>query len=130
MKAVPQALFVVDTKREEIAIHEAHRLGIPVIGIIDTNADPDEVDFGIPANDDAIRSVSLLTEVIADAILAGSTSAVITEAELVGAPAEEPVVVDQVEQPSIAEEAEIASEPAAEPEKTEAPAEIAAATEE
>jgi small subunit ribosomal protein S2 len=86
MKAVPQAIFVVDTKREEIAIHEAHRLGIPVIGIIDTNADPDEVDFGIPANDDAIRSVSLLTEVIADAVLAGAGAAVISEAEMIGAP--------------------------------------------
>ena len=71
MTAVPQAIFVVDTKREEIAIHEAHRLGIPVIGILDTNADPDEVDFGIPANDDAIRSVTILCEVIADAVLAG-----------------------------------------------------------
>jgi small subunit ribosomal protein S2 len=87
MRAVPQAIFVVDTKREEIAIHEAHRLGIPVIGIIDTNADPDEVDFGIPANDDAIRSVSLLCEVIADAIIAGASKAAITEAELIEAPA-------------------------------------------
>ncbi|MDR3052487.1 MAG: 30S ribosomal protein S2 [Coriobacteriales bacterium] len=85
MRDVPQAIFVVDTKREEIAIHEAHRLGIPVIGIIDTNADPDEVDFGIPANDDAIRSVNLLCEVIADAVIAGSTKTVITEAELTGA---------------------------------------------
>ena len=83
MRGVPQAIFVVDTKREEIAIHEARRLGIPVIGLIDTNADPDEVDFGIPANDDAIRSVSLLCSVIADAIIAGSTKAVITEAEMV-----------------------------------------------
>jgi small subunit ribosomal protein S2 len=83
MKSVPQAIFVIDTKREEIAIHEAHRLGIPVIGVIDTNADPDEVDFGIPANDDAIRSVALLCEVIADAVIAGATSAVISEAEMV-----------------------------------------------
>jgi small subunit ribosomal protein S2 len=87
MKGVPQAIFVVDTKREEIAIHEAHRLGIPVIGIIDTNADPDEVDYGIPANDDAIRSVSLLCEVVADAVIAGASGAVLSEAELIGAPA-------------------------------------------
>jgi small subunit ribosomal protein S2 len=87
MKGAPQAIFVVDTKREEIAIHEAHRLGIPVIGIIDTNADPDEVDYGIPANDDAIRSVSLLCEVIADAVIAGASGAVLSEAELIGAPA-------------------------------------------
>jgi small subunit ribosomal protein S2 len=84
LKAVPQAIFVVDTKREEIAIHEAHRLGIPVIGIIDTNADPDEVDFGIPANDDAIRSVNLLCSVIADAIIAGASGTVVSEVEMTG----------------------------------------------
>jgi small subunit ribosomal protein S2 len=72
MTEIPDALFVVDTKREEIAIEEAQRLGIPVIGILDTNADPDEVDYGIPANDDAIRSVNLMCEVIADAIIAGA----------------------------------------------------------
>jgi len=82
MNAVPDAVFVVDTKREEIAIREAHRLGIPVIGIIDTNADPDEVDFGIPGNDDAIRSVNLMCEVIADAIIAGSTGGGITAADM------------------------------------------------
>jgi small subunit ribosomal protein S2 len=86
MTSVPQAIFVIDTKREEIAIREAHRLGIPVIGVIDTNADPDEVDFGIPANDDAIRSVALLCEVVADAVIAGATKAVVTAAELIGAP--------------------------------------------
>jgi small subunit ribosomal protein S2 len=83
MRSVPQAIFVIDTKREEIAIHEAHRLGIPVIGVLDTNADPDEVDFGIPANDDAIRSVSLLCEVIADAVIAGASKAVVAEAEMI-----------------------------------------------
>jgi small subunit ribosomal protein S2 len=82
MKSVPQAVFVIDTKREEIAIHEAHRLNIPVIGVLDTNADPDEVDFGIPANDDAIRSVALLCEVIADAVIAGTAAAAVSEAEM------------------------------------------------
>jgi len=82
MTAVPQAIFVIDTKREEIAIHEAHRLGIPVIGVLDTNADPDEVDFGIPANDDAIRSVSILCEVVADAVIAGINKVGISEAEM------------------------------------------------
>jgi small subunit ribosomal protein S2 len=72
MTAVPQALFVVDTVREEIALKEARRLHIPVIGILDTNADPDMVDFGIPANDDAIRSVDLICSLIADAIVAGT----------------------------------------------------------
>jgi small subunit ribosomal protein S2 len=90
MRSVPQAIFVIDTKREEIAIHEAHRLEIPVIGVIDTNADPDEVDFGIPANDDAIRSVALLCEVIADAVIAGATRAVVSEAEMIDIPAVAP----------------------------------------
>ena len=72
MKSLPQAIFVVDTKREEIAIKEANRLHIPVIGLLDTNSDPDVVDFGIPANDDAIRSVNLMCELVADAVLAGT----------------------------------------------------------
>ncbi|MCL2756965.1 MAG: 30S ribosomal protein S2 [Coriobacteriia bacterium] len=87
MTAVPDAIFVVDTKREEIAIHEAHRLGIPVIGILDTNADPDEVDIGIPGNDDAIRSVNLMCEVIADAAIAGATGGSVTVAEMLAASA-------------------------------------------
>ena len=81
MGDLPAALFVVDTKHEENAIKEAIRLHIPVIGLIDTNADPDEVDFGIPANDDAIRSVNLLCTVAADAIIAGA-GAEVTEAEM------------------------------------------------
>jgi small subunit ribosomal protein S2 len=72
MHTLPQAIFVVDTKREEIAIREANRLHIPVVGLLDTNSDPDVVDYGIPANDDAIRSVSLMCELVADAVLAGS----------------------------------------------------------
>ena len=81
MGELPAAIFVVDTKHEENAIKEAMRLHIPVIGLIDTNADPDEVDFGIPANDDAIRSVNLLCTVAADAIIAG-TGVEVTEAEM------------------------------------------------
>ena len=102
MKSVPQAIFVVDTKREEIAIHEAHRLGIPVIGILDTNADPDEVDYGIPANDDAIRSVNLLCEVIADAMISGSSQTLVSEAEMISADAESaaPVVAEKVDAPA------------------------------
>ena len=72
MKTLPQAIFVVDTKREEIAIKEANRLHIPVVGLLDTNSDPDVVDYGIPANDDAIRSVALMCELVADAVLAGA----------------------------------------------------------
>ncbi len=71
MRDLPSAMFVVDTKREDIAIKEARRLKIPIIGLVDTNADPDEVDYVIPANDDAIRSVGLMCRVIADAIIDG-----------------------------------------------------------
>ncbi|HAN25244.1 MAG TPA: 30S ribosomal protein S2, partial [Microbacterium ginsengisoli] len=67
----PSAIWVVDAKREHLAIDEAKKLGIPVIGILDTNADPDEFQFPIPGNDDAIRSVSLLTRIIADAAAEG-----------------------------------------------------------
>jgi len=67
----PSAIWVVDTIKEHLAITEAKKLGIPVIGILDTNCDPDEVTIGIPGNDDAIRSVHLLTRVIADAVAEG-----------------------------------------------------------
>jgi small subunit ribosomal protein S2 len=71
MAKIPSAVWVVDTKKEHIAVGEARKLGIPVIAILDTNCDPDEVDFPIPGNDDAIRSVALLTRVIADAVADG-----------------------------------------------------------
>ena len=71
MGKTPSALWVVDTKKEHLAIDEAKKLGIPVIAILDTNCDPDEVTYPIPGNDDAIRSVALLTRVIADAVAEG-----------------------------------------------------------
>ncbi len=71
MKNLPGAVFVVDTKRESIAVAEARRLKIPIIGLVDTNADPDEIDYVIPGNDDAIRSVSLMCRIVADAVLEG-----------------------------------------------------------
>ncbi len=71
MTRTPQAVWIVDTKKEHLAVDEARKLKIPVIGILDTNCDPDEVDFAIPGNDDAIRSVSLLTRVLADAVADG-----------------------------------------------------------
>lgn len=64
MKGLPQALFVIDTKREENAIKEAQRLNIPVVALIDTNSDPDEVEYGIPCNDDAISAVTLMCELM------------------------------------------------------------------
>jgi small subunit ribosomal protein S2 len=74
MARVPSAVWVVDTKKEHIAVNEARKLGIPVVAILDTNCDPDEVNYPIPGNDDAIRSVSLLTRVVADAVADGLMS--------------------------------------------------------
>jgi small subunit ribosomal protein S2 len=69
MKALPSALFVIDPRKERIAVAEARKLGIPIVGIVDTNCDPDEIDYVIPGNDDAIRAVKLLTGKIADAVV-------------------------------------------------------------
>jgi small subunit ribosomal protein S2 len=122
MRDLPAAVFVVDTKREDIAIKEARRLHIPIIGLVDTNADPDEVDYVIPANDDAIRSVGLMCRVIADAIIDGRGGQAEVP-EVVAAPAA-PVVVEpaaaecvETESPAVAvaEVADAAAEaPAAE----------------
>jgi small subunit ribosomal protein S2 len=71
MARVPSAVWIVDTKKEHLAVDEARKLGIPVVAILDTNCDPDEVDYKIPGNDDAIRSVTLLTRVVADAVAEG-----------------------------------------------------------
>lgn len=69
MPELPGAMFVVDPRKENIAIQEAHRLGIPVFGIVDTNCDPEELDYAIPGNDDAIRAVKLITGAMANAII-------------------------------------------------------------
>ncbi|MCH4184448.1 MAG: 30S ribosomal protein S2 [Eggerthellaceae bacterium] len=79
MKKTPDAIFVIDTNREIISIHEAQRLHIPIVGTLDTNCDPDDVDYGIPANDDAIRSVKMLTSFIASAVTAGIGAPVTVE---------------------------------------------------
>ena len=73
MQRLPDALFVVDTRKEKIAVDEARKLKIPVIGVVDTNCDPDEVDYVIPGNDDALRAIRLFASRIADAIVAGKT---------------------------------------------------------
>ena len=71
MKKIPACMFVVDPRKEKIAIAEAKKLGIPVVAIVDTNCDPDEVDFVIPGNDDAIRAVKLIASTISNAIIEG-----------------------------------------------------------
>jgi len=79
MKKLPDALFVVDPRKEKIAVAEARKLEIPVVGIVDTNCDPDEVDYVIPGNDDAIRAVKLITAKIADAVIEGRQGEQYTE---------------------------------------------------
>jgi small subunit ribosomal protein S2 len=81
MSRLPDAVFVVDTKKEKIAVDEARKLKIPVIGIVDTNCDPDEVDFVIPGNDDALRSIRLFASRIADAVIGGRDMKQSVEAE-------------------------------------------------
>jgi small subunit ribosomal protein S2 len=89
MNKLPSLIWVVDTNKEHIAVGEARKLGIPVVGILDTNCDPDVVDFPIPGNDDALRAVGLLTGVIADAVAEGLIAR--SGAALAGTPAAEPL---------------------------------------
>ena len=81
MQKLPAALFIVETKREKIAVSEAKKLGIPIVAIVDTNCDPDEVDYVIPGNDDAIRAVKLICGAMADAIIEGRQGETMAEAE-------------------------------------------------
>jgi small subunit ribosomal protein S2 len=113
MKSLPAVIFVVDPKREDIAVDEANRLGIPVIAMLDTNCDPDGIDFPIPGNDDAIRSIRLIAGKMAEAILTGKSR----RAE--SAQAETDKKEDAVEAAAAARKHEIAPEEAA----PEAPAE-------
>jgi small subunit ribosomal protein S2 len=91
MKRQPDAVFVIDMKKEQLAVRETHRLGVPVIGLVDTNADPDEADYVIPGNDDAIRSCDLVARVVADGVAAGRTK--VTASEMTALP-EEPAAAD------------------------------------
>jgi small subunit ribosomal protein S2 len=113
MRRQPEAVFIVDLRKEQLAVREARRLGLPVIALVDTNCDPDEAQFVIPGNDDAIRSCSVVIKAIADGIEAGKRQ--VTEREL-QAPREE--------------EAPVEPEAAAEPEPEPEPEPVAAATEE
>ena len=130
MSGLPDVLFVVDVDHERIAVTEANKLGIPVIGIVDTNSDPDGVDYVIPGNDDAIRAIKLYVTAVADAVLAGKAAAgevvsadefvEVTEAEAAPAPGQEAT--------ETAESAEPAAEAAA-PESAEVPEPVEAASE-
>ena len=92
MKKLPGALFVVDPRKEHIAVAEARALGIPIVGIVDTNCDPDEIDYVIPGNDDAIRAVKLIAGKMADAVLEGKQG---EQSEAEEAPAEEAAPVEE-----------------------------------
>ena len=80
MKKLPGALFIVDTRKERNAIAEAHKLGIPVVAIADTNCDPDEIDYPIPGNDDAIRAIKLISSVMANAVIEGHQGEQVSDA--------------------------------------------------
>ena len=105
MKAVPDAVFVVDLRKEQLAVREARRLGLPVIALVDTNCDPDDADYVIPGNDDAIRSCSLIVRVIADAIEAGKTK---VTAEEIAAPEPSPEEPQAEPEPAEPERAAVA----------------------
>jgi len=114
MKRQPDAVFVIDMKKEQLAVRETHRLGVPVIGLVDTNADPDEANFVVPGNDDAIRSCDLVARVIADGVAAGRTK--VTAAEMSAPVAEESVAEEPAEEEAVSEpepEPELELEPAA-----------------
>ena len=102
MKKAPEAIFIVDPHKERIAVAEAHRLGIPIIAIVDTNCDPDEVDYVIPGNDDAIRAVKLIAGAMADAVIEGRQGSdeapAAEEAPAEEAAAEEAEAVEAVEE--------------------------------
>ncbi len=91
MKKLPDAIFVVDPKKERICVQEAHTLGIPLIGIADTNCDPEELDYVIPGNDDAIRAVKLIVAKMADAVIEANQGEIVTEGEATEETAEEAV---------------------------------------
>lgn len=103
MKNLPDCIFIIDQSKEHLAIHEARLLGIPVVGIIDTNCDPDEIDFPIPGNDDAIRAIKLLSSVISDAIIEGRQGVDAVE-ETEAKPVVEEEVEEEVEEVTEGEE--------------------------
>ena len=123
MKRIPAAMFIVDPKKERIAVAEAKKLGMPIVAIVDTNCDPDEIDYVIPGNDDAIRAVKLIAGAMADAIIEGRQGEQLTEAT------EAEVATELVEAP-VEEAPKKKTTKKAAPKKEEAPVEEAAATEE
>jgi len=83
MEELPAAIFIIDPKKENIAVAEANKLSIPIVAIVDTNCNPEEIDYVIPGNDDAIRAVKLISSVVADAVIEGKKSTIEKETEVV-----------------------------------------------
>ena len=104
MSRLPGLVFVVDVKKEAIAVKEARRLGVPVVAIVDTNCDPELVDFPIPANDDALKAVQCLTKAIADAVMEGNQRVAARQAEEEMAKGAERK--DVTEKPAVSEKAQ------------------------
>jgi small subunit ribosomal protein S2 len=126
MRKQPDAVFIVDLRKEQLAVREARRLGLPVVALVDTNCDPDEADFVIPGNDDAIRSCSLVIRAIADGIAAGQSAVTAEEfarpsANGNGAPAEEEAAAEAPPEPATDETPEPATDEVAEVPEPEAP---------
>ena len=128
MRTQPEAVFVVDLRKEQLAVREARRLGLPIIALVDTNCDPDEANYVIPGNDDAIRSCALVVRVVADGIAAGKAKVAPADfepkAEEEAAAAEDEPAAEEEPQP---EEPEAEAEPEAEPEADAEPAPLAEA---
>jgi small subunit ribosomal protein S2 len=126
MRKQPDAVFIVDLRKEQLAVREARRLGLPVVALVDTNCDPDEADFVIPGNDDAIRSCSLVIRAIADGIAAGQSAVTADEfarpsANGNGAPAQEEAAVEAPPEPATDETPEPATDEVAEAPEGETP---------
>jgi len=131
LKRQPDAIFIVDLRKEQLAVREAQRLGMPVIALVDTNCDPEEADYVVPGNDDAIRSCNLIVRVIADGIMAGKSRTTVEEmegktAEEAPAAVEAPVAPQPVEapEPIAAPEVPVTPEPVAAPEAPATPAPV------
>ncbi|HEV7132458.1 MAG TPA: 30S ribosomal protein S2 [Gaiellaceae bacterium] len=117
MRRQPDAVFIIDLKKEALAVREARRLGLPVVALVDTNCDPDESDYVIPGNDDAIRSCALITRVIADAVAAGKQK--VTAKEMAAGAQENGASAAAEPEAAAAEPEAAAAEPEAEPAETE-----------
>ena len=118
MGGLPDALFIIDVNRESIAVTEASKMGIPIVGIVDTNSDPEGIDYVIPGNDDSIRSIALFTRAISDACLEGSKSATGLKQD---APQSGPAIIRKAEAAVVVEEAPVEAPPVVEEAPVEAP---------